>query len=133
MKERDGIKRHLKNLENCDVVFLDPDNGLEVDSAKGKKLSKYVLLDELRSYINNGQSVVFYNHRSRKQVGEYFIDLYKRLKKITMIKLFSISFHKGTIRDYIILAILNMKLNYEMHVQKCWSQCGAENNEIVPS
>ena len=97
-------KKALKKLKHCDVVFLDPDNGLEVVSAKGKKLTKYVLLDELRSYINNGQSVVFYNHRSRKQVGDYFIDIYKKLEKITMIKPFSISFHKGTIRDYIILA-----------------------------
>lgn len=98
----------LKCLRKCDIVFLDPDNGLEVESAKSskKKLSKYVLLNEIKDYLDEEQSVVFYNHRSRKQIKEYFNDIYKKLKKITNIKPFSLSFHKGTIRDYIILANL---------------------------
>ena len=114
-------KNALKKLENCDVVFLDPDNGLEVDSAKSskKKLSKYAMLKEIKSYLDRGQSVVFYNHRSRKQVDEYFVALYQKLKKITKIKPVSLSFHKGTIRDYIILANSNhserlFRAKYEM-------------------
>lgn len=93
----------LKKLSKCDVVFLDPDNGLEVDSAKGKSLNKYVLLKEIKSYLDRGQSVIFYNHRSRKKADKYFNDLYKKLNTITKIKPFSVSFHKGTIRDYIVL------------------------------
>lgn len=102
----DWHEKALKKLEYCDVVFLDPDNGLEVDSAKSskKKLCKYVLIKEIKSYLDRGQSVVFYNHRSRKQADKYFADLYERLKPITKIKPVSLSFHKGTVRDYIILA-----------------------------
>lgn len=111
----------LKKLEKCDVVFLDPDNGLEVESAKGskKKLSKYVLLNEIKSYFERGQSVIFYNHRARKQIDKYFADLYQMFGKITKIKPVSLSFHKGTVRDYIILANSNqgerlLRAKYEM-------------------
>lgn len=86
-------------------MFLDPDNGLEVDSVNDNKklLSKYVLLDEIKSYLGKKKSVIFYNHRSRKKPEPYFKDLYNRLKGIE-IKPFSISFHRGTVRDYIVLA-----------------------------
>ena len=103
---RDGWHNDaLQQLSNCDVIFLDPDNGLEVDSAKHNKkmLSKYVLLEEVKSYLDKKKSVIFYNQRSRKKPKPYFEDLYNRLKS-TNIKPFSISFHRGTVRDYIILA-----------------------------
>ena len=95
----------LNTLSNCDVVFLDPDNGFEVDSAKNSKklLSKYVLLEEIESYLGKKKSVIFYNQRSRKKPEPYFNDLYNRLKGLK-IKPFSISFHRGTVRDYIVLA-----------------------------
>ena len=102
-KREDWHAKALKKLSKCDVVFLDPDNGLEVDSAKGKSLNKYVLLKEIKSYLDRGQSVIFYNHRSRKKPDKYFNDLYEKLKTITKIEPFSVSFHKGTIRDYIVL------------------------------
>ena len=61
------------------------------------------MLKEIKSYLNRGQSVIFYNHRSRKKPDKYFNDLYEKLKTITKIEPFSVSFHKGTIRDYIVL------------------------------
>ena len=102
-------KEALKLFKNCDVVFLDPDNGLEVESAKGskKKLTKYVLMDELKSYIEDGKSVVFYNHRPRQDMNEYFKELLSKVKKTTRISPFFISFHRGTVRDYIIIPINN--------------------------
>ena len=95
----------LKELKKCKVVFLDPDNGLEVESAKGskKKLTKYVLINEIKSYINDGKSVVLYNHRPRRDMCEYFKELFSKIKKATGVDPFSISFHRGTVRDYIII------------------------------
>lgn len=54
-------------LAGCDLVFLDPDNGLAVAStAKGRKnSSKYVFLDEVATFYAAGQSVLIYQHYPR--------------------------------------------------------------------
>ena len=62
-------RKALDTLTDCNLVFLDPDNGLLVKSIKesSPKSVKYVFDRELSEYIKRGQSVVLYNHRPRKQ------------------------------------------------------------------
>jgi hypothetical protein len=49
-----------------DLVFLDPDNGLEVTIPKGRKRSsKYAYLDEIADHYNAGRSILLYQHYSR--------------------------------------------------------------------
>lgn len=59
----------LSQLKDCDVIFLDPDNGLEVDSYKpySKNGPKYVSREELRQVLQNNlhQTVVLYQHIAR--------------------------------------------------------------------
>ncbi|HEY0291539.1 MAG TPA: hypothetical protein VGC51_04250 [Hansschlegelia sp.] len=54
-------------LEGCNLVFLDPDNGLAVASTgMGRKSSpKYVFLDEVAAFYGAGQSVLIYQHYPR--------------------------------------------------------------------
>ena len=102
-------KEALTKFKTCKVkvAFLDPDNGLEVKSAKNskKKLTKYVLMNEIEEYIEEGINVVFYNHRPRRNKEDYFKELFNKVKSATKRTPFSISFHKGTVRDYIIIPI----------------------------
>jgi hypothetical protein len=51
----------------ADVVFLDPDNGIEVRSVpKGAaKAGKYVFWDEIEALWARGQSLVIYHHLNR--------------------------------------------------------------------
>jgi len=55
----------LKPCKPCDVVFLDPDNGLEVNSIKpcALKGNKYVTYKEAADYYKSGASVIIYNHK----------------------------------------------------------------------
>ena len=46
----------LKKLRGCDLVFLDPDNGLMVPSA-GAKSNKYVKPEEIVDYYAQGSSI----------------------------------------------------------------------------
>ena len=64
----------LQALADCDLVFLDPDNGLLVKSVgrRSAKSVKYVFDEELNDYLARGQSVVLYNHRARKPAAQYF-------------------------------------------------------------
>ncbi|MFN3174516.1 MAG: hypothetical protein ACE362_08330 [Phaeodactylibacter xiamenensis] len=57
----------LKALEACDVIFYDPDNGIEVQSY-GKlhpKAIKYVYFDEIRDAYRAGKSIIIYQHANR--------------------------------------------------------------------
>ncbi len=56
--------RSLDAMSGCDVVCVDPDNGLVVPSAAGgPKESKYVLPSELAGYYAQGSTVVYYQHK----------------------------------------------------------------------
>lgn len=50
--------RGLEALSQAGIVFLDPDNGFEVKSATGKRLSKYSRYDEAVAYYQKGKIVV---------------------------------------------------------------------------
>ena len=60
--------RSLDAMAGCDVVCVDPDNGLVVPSALGRpKENKYVLPGELAAYYAQGSSVVYYQHKARRK------------------------------------------------------------------
>jgi hypothetical protein len=57
----------VEKLRGCDVIFVDPDNGLIVPSAVGTpKSNKFVLPQELVEYYRSGASVVYYQHKARR-------------------------------------------------------------------
>lgn len=60
----------LEILHGCELVFLDPDNGLMVPSA-GTKSNKYVKPEEVIDYYAQGSSVIYYQHKARKKDGFY--------------------------------------------------------------
>ncbi|UPK27021.1 hypothetical protein [Bradyrhizobium sp. 195] len=59
-------KAHLA-MQACDLVFFDPDNGLETASVArySPKGGKYVFWDELSLFWDRGQSLVIYHHLNR--------------------------------------------------------------------
>lgn len=53
-------------LQSSDLVFFDPDNGLEVSLKMGRKWSsKYVYLKEVQAFYTAGKSVLIYQHFPR--------------------------------------------------------------------
>lgn len=109
----------LNSLNDCDIVFLDPDNGLQVKSVSltGQKGNKYIGLDELKDYYRLGKSVIFYNHRERKQEEEY-LDKFRMLQVDSAFKgaeWLGLKFLRGTIRDYIF--VLQPKHLYPIKLQ----------------
>lgn len=104
----DWHKNALDCLKNCDIVFLDPDNGLKVKSVGygSKKSVKYVFDSEIKDYYSSGQSVIFYNHRKRVKEDIYLIEFSEYFKHTDFHNLswYALTFRKGTLRDYFILA-----------------------------
>ena len=67
---KDGAQKRKKwaqaaqdQTADCCLVFVDPDTGLEPKGSTGPKHARY---DELRPYVERGQSLVIYQHLSRK-------------------------------------------------------------------
>jgi len=50
--------RALQSLTACDLVFLDPDNGLQVKSMTARTAPKYALYGEALDYVRAGKIVV---------------------------------------------------------------------------
>ena len=59
------VEAATQKVQSCDLVFLDPDNGLESPSCGSKNLKdagKYVYLDEVRKFKSQAPVVVLYHH-----------------------------------------------------------------------
>jgi hypothetical protein len=61
------FERARAAVANCNLVFLDPDNGLEVPSVAvtSPLACKYAAVREVAALLDNGASVVLYQHGSR--------------------------------------------------------------------
>jgi hypothetical protein len=68
--------RCIATFADRDLVFFDPDNGLEVKSVpKGRKRSnKYVFLDEIADHYAAGRSVLVYQQLGRKLPRKEFVE-----------------------------------------------------------
>ena len=60
------MERSALAFRDADLVFFDPDNGLEVSLARGRKnSSKYLYLDEVAAFYEAGKSLLIYQHFPR--------------------------------------------------------------------
>ena len=101
--------RALEILQDAAVVFVDPDNEMLVESVGrcAAKSIKYAFYEEVADYFRRGQSVLVYNHRSRKQEAQYCHEICSKLQEVTDVPendILKITFPKCSVRDY--LAIL---------------------------
>lgn len=78
---REWYTAAMDKLRACDVIFVDPDNGLIVPSAEGTpKSNKFVLPFELYEYYRGGASVIYYQHKARRP-DTFYVEQNDRLIK----------------------------------------------------
>jgi hypothetical protein len=88
MESRDEyFSEFLKFAEGSDLIFFDPDNGLEVKSVpRGKKnSSKYLYWNEVKASYEVGHSILIYQHFPRLQRDSYIRNLVQQFKEITQV------------------------------------------------
>jgi hypothetical protein len=63
--------RAQESVQGCELVFLDPDNGLEVRSVgpSSRLAGKYATVAEIDSLLSAGAGVMFYQHCDRSPWG----------------------------------------------------------------
>jgi len=91
-------------LKGTDLIFMDPDNGL-LESNDGTKLGaeKYVLPDEVKRYFNAGHNVVYYCHKGRRTIDQWFNYKSVMFDMVPEAKSAILTYHKGTQRSYVFL------------------------------
>ncbi|OPZ94252.1 MAG: hypothetical protein BWY74_00707 [Firmicutes bacterium ADurb.Bin419] len=101
---KEWFQNSMDALEQCNLIFCDPDNGIETRSLShiGKDSVKYVFIDEIREMLDHGKSVICYNHRDRSKESDYFA----RFKEIMSafepeILLRVLRFGRYSVRDYL--------------------------------
>ncbi len=73
-RRREWVEGAQKKVKGCDLVFLDPDNGLDPKAGGPNKKpnqrptidARHVRLDEIRPYMERGQSVILYQTSAMK-------------------------------------------------------------------
>lgn len=106
-RRSEWLQRALEATAECNVVFVDPDNGLEGSAKRHhKRGAKYVYFDELASYLSRGQSLVVYHHMGRNrpaadQIQERLTQIAKRLESCDVP--LALHYHRGTSRAFFIV------------------------------
>jgi len=74
----------LAKLAQCDLIFFDPDNGLDVPSKKKgqRNSSKFVYRDEVTTVFNGGKSVLIYQHFTRQKRRHFVERIGRSLKDL---------------------------------------------------
>ena len=97
----------LKKLYGKDIIFCDPDNGLEAKSTKptSKNGNKYTTYQEVADYYKNGSSVIIYNHRDRKAETEYIKRFlkFRDIKETANAKMLYMRASRLSVRDYLFI------------------------------
>lgn len=97
----------LKFLYGKDIIFCDPDNGLEVKSTKptSKNGNKYTTYQEAADYYRSGSSVIVYNHRDRKTETEYIKRFlkFRDIKETANAKMLYLRASRFSVRDYLFI------------------------------
>lgn len=121
----------FETLKECDVIFFDPDNGLEVKSVGpySKKSVKYVFFDELIPFWKSKKTLVIYQHSHfGESVARQIMIKFNQLKKSlnNCDTLFALRYHRGTSRFFLIApskatrnTILQSAKNF---VNEAWGQ-----------
>ena len=95
------VQDALSATKDCDIIFIDPDNGLEAGTKRHQKRGpKYVFFDELEPYCKRGQSLIIYHHTSRRgraeeQARERLAQIDERLNNGGT---FALLYHRGSSR-----------------------------------
>ena len=105
---RAWTEQALRATEDCDLVFLDPDNGLEPKgvSIRSVRATKYAYLEEVAPLVERGQSLVIYHHLSRNgtnadQIARW---LDRLRQEFNPADIFALRYRRGTARAFFVLA-----------------------------
>ncbi|MBZ9675255.1 hypothetical protein [Mesorhizobium sp. ES1-1] len=77
------MEQYRGAFQSADLVFFDPDNGLEISLRKGRKnSSKFLYLDEVARFYASGKSLLIYQHFPRVERRAFLASCIERLRSV---------------------------------------------------
>ena len=100
-------------LEDAELIFADPDNGISFSkNSKTKDSEKYILPGDIREYYDAGKNVVFYCHKGRRKTEEWEHTKEEIRNYVRDAQILAVTCHKGTQRSYIFVLHPDCYLRY---------------------
>ncbi len=98
------LKGCIMRTGECDLVFFDPDNGVEVASVpkRGLKSGKYIYWDELLPFWQRGNSLLIYHHLNRTASAARQVEVLAQrfTAKLDSAKIVPLVFRRGSSRVF---------------------------------
>ena len=108
------LRGALSATESTDLIFMDPDNGIECSSISrtSAKGPKYAYWTDIDAFVGRGQSVLVYHHLNRskphdKQIEEKIAQICQRYP--IEVGTCAVTFTRGTSRAYFLIAAAKQK------------------------
>ena len=125
----------LDVASQVDVVFVDPDNGVtETVSPYRKNGPKFVFIDDLRQFIEEGQTLVIYHHLGRQGTAAEQIE---RVSEFLQKNLglwdapWALRFRRGSARVYFVIPNLLHQDMLESRINRLLQSAWASHFELV--
>lgn len=97
----------IEASRGCDLVFADPDNGIECGRKRHEKLGpKHAYFDELAAFVRRGQRLIVYHHLDRSAPAPtqiaHALDRLARGTGASTVP-FALHFRRGTARAFLVV------------------------------
>ena len=80
----------LSRDKSSNLIFFDPDNGIEVKSTNSKNVHKYVLWRDIEIAYASGKSILIYQHFSRKNREVFVQEKLQEIKSHLKVNVFAV-------------------------------------------
>ena len=131
LKRQEWLKNAVRKINRCNVAFLDPDNGLEIDCCRKMsqiRSGKYTYYSEIQALSAGKDACVIYHHLNmsiphKKQIEFRVRELRARINPSG--KIFALRFKPYSPRVYFILSELIFEKQLKKNIQRYMgSPCG---------
>jgi hypothetical protein len=125
------IQAALATTAKADVVFIDPDNGIECRSVRRTSLKgpKYIFWDDIAAFASPGraQSLVIYHHTNRRKASSTGVDSsYEQVlelkaefqNRIPQLSTSAVLYTRGTRRAFFVAATDNHRAALETRLDR---------------
>jgi len=128
----------LNRLADAELIFFDPDNGLEISScAIGRKgSSKYLMWSEVADAYAKGKSILIYQHFRREERGAFISRIANELRATTACHSV-LCFRTAHVAFFLVIQPLHSALlnAAAMHVEASWAgqiECSQPSSLAMP-
>jgi len=126
LRRQEWLKNAVRSIEPCNIVFLDPDNGLEIKSC-GKmsqiKSGKYAYYSEVKELFKGKDVCVIYHHLNRhKEHGTHKDQIETRVNELRRRinpsgRIFGLRYKPYNPRAYFILSNKDIETSLKIKIQ----------------